>query len=285
VSVKAPAERNFRRAKVKPGRRKAARRRFPWRALRFAGLLGVLLFGVYRCVDFAFTAPALRVNRIAVQGNVRLTTGEIEQLASGLHGTNILSVDLDAERRALLSSPWVADAALRRVLPSTIEISVLERVPVGISRLGGQLYLIDRTGTVIDEFGPQYAAFDLPIIDGLVEPPRDGQPSIDLERTALAVKLIDDLAAHPSLSRRVSQIDVTNRRDAVVLLDDDPALLHLGTERFLERLQSYIDVAATLRDRFPDIDYVDLRFENRVYVGPRASGGEGGLRVTTRSGL
>ena len=31
-----------------------------------------------------------------------------------------------------------------------------------------QLYLVDASGDVIDEFGPQYAEFDLPIVDGLV---------------------------------------------------------------------------------------------------------------------
>ena len=45
---------------------------------------------------------------------------------------------------------------------------------MGVCRLNGQLYLVDRTGTLIDEFGPQYADLDLPIIDGLATSPRDG---------------------------------------------------------------------------------------------------------------
>jgi cell division septal protein FtsQ len=64
----------------------------------------------------------------------------------------------------------------------------------------------------------------------------------------------------------VSQIDVADLHDAVVLLDGDQALLHLGEDRFLERLQSYLDVASALRERVPDIDYVDLRFDQRMYV-------------------
>jgi hypothetical protein len=144
--------------------------------------------------------------------------------------------------------------------------------------MGSQLYLVDRTGTVIDEFGPQYAEFDLPIIDGLVRPPSSGQPSLDERRAELAGRVIDAIAPQQDFAKRLSQIDVTDLRDAVVLLDGDPALLHLGDDRFLERLQSYVDVAPALRERVPDIDYVDLRFGQRLYVRPvgKASTGRPG---------
>ena len=181
----------------------------------------------------------------------------------------IITAELDRYRARLLESPWVADAALRRLLPSTIEVFVSERQPMGICRLRSQLYLIDRDGTIIDEFGPQYAEFDLPIVDGLVRAPRDREASIDPAGARFAARVIDDLAANRPLLRRVSQIDVSDPHDAVVLLDDDAALLRLGEERFLDRLKGYLEVAAALRERVPDIDYVDLRFDERVYVRPR----------------
>jgi hypothetical protein len=45
-------------------------------------------------------------------------------------------------------------------------------------------------------------------------------------------------------------------------------MLHLGEDRFVERLQNYVDLSSALHARVPDIDYVDLRFERRVYVLP-----------------
>jgi cell division septal protein FtsQ len=166
----------------------------------------------------------------------------------------------------------VADAALRRVLPSTIEVRIVERQPIGISRLGNQLYLIDRSGTVIDEFGPRYREFDLPIVDGLVRSPKKGKAAIDAERAELAARVIDSVATRKAIARRLSQIDVSDLQDVVVLLDGDSAQLHLGEERFVERLQSYLEVASALRDRVADIDYIDLRFDDRVYVKPRGGG-------------
>jgi hypothetical protein len=34
-----------------------------------------------------------------------------------------------------------------------------------------------------------------------------------------------------------------------------------------------VDLAAAFRERFPEIDYVDLRFEDNVYVRPRGNVG------------
>jgi cell division protein FtsQ len=277
VKVKAQTERNFRRAKVKPGKRRAPRARISWKAVRVFITLMVVGYGGYRGFSLVLNARVLEVSKIDVHGNVRLSNGEIAEIARDLKGHNILTADLVALRRALLASPWIADAALRRVLPSTIEIYVSERRPMGISRLGGQLFLIDPTGVVIDEFGPQFAEFDLPIIDGLVRASKNTKTAIDPARARLAARVIDSLSGHP-LAQRISQIDVADVRNAIVTLDDDPAELYVGDERFRERLQSYVDVAAAFRERFPEIDYVDLRFEERVYVRPR-----GGARTAIRT--
>ena len=272
MAVKAPAEKNFRRAKVRPGARKgAATRWLSWRIGRWALAAAVVLYAGYRGSNLVLHASGLQVRRINVHGNVRLSSGEVQAILDGLRGANILTADLVAYRHRLMDSPWVADVALRRVLPGTVEVFMTERRPMGLCRLGTTLYLVDPRGTLIDEFGPQYAEFDLPIVDGLVRAPSSGQPTIDETRADLASRVIDALAARKDLSQRVSQIDVHDAHDAVVLLDNDAALLHLGEDKFLERVQSYVDLAPALRQRVPDIDYVDLRFDERVYVRPTAA--------------
>lgn len=268
MSVKAPTEKNFRRATVKPARRKWVRAWFSWRAARIAVCALLVIYAGYRAFDLVVSASTLQVKRISVRGNVRLSAGEVQALVDGLRGTSILTADLSAYRRRLLESPWVADVAMRRLLPSTVEVFVSERRPVGLCRLSGQLYLVDRSGTLIDEFGPQYSEFDLPIIDGLVRAPTSGGPAIDEQRADLAARVIEAVAERKDLARRISQIDVHDLHDAVVLLEGDATLLHVGEDNFLERLQSYVDLAPALRERVPDIDYVDLRFKERVYLRP-----------------
>ena len=97
--------------------------------------------------------------------------------------------------------------------------------------------------------------------------------ALDARRTALAASVVESLAAHPALAARISQIDVSDLHNAVVLLDGDSALLHLGTEQFAERLQSYVELAPALRERVAEMDYVDLRFDRRLYVKPAGTSG------------
>lgn len=272
MKVKAPTEKNFRRAKVRPASKKAPaslKLRFvSWRMGRWALAGLVVAYAGYRGTNLVLHASALQVRKIAVRGNVRVSSGEVQAMVDGLRGSSILTADLASYRKRLMGSPWVADVAMRRVLPSTVEVFVSERRPMGLCRFGDTLYLVDAGGTPIDEFGPQYAEFDLPIIDGLMRSPASGQPSIDEARAELASRVIDALAPRKDIAEKISQIDVRDLHNAAVMLQDDPALLYLGDEKFLERLQSYVDLAPALREQVRDIDYVDLRFGQRVYVRP-----------------
>jgi cell division protein FtsQ len=261
IPITAPADKRFLRTRVQP-----VRRRTTWRAgvkaARVAGVIALLAFAAYRTAVVLTTADLLRVNRITVRGIERLSKGEALAFLDGLRGQNIFRADLEQARRRLLASPWVADAVLRKRLPASVDVLVTERRPMGIARLSGQLYLVDDRGRVFDEFGPRYAEFDLPVIDGLAA----GKGQVDSARAELASKVVSALAVHPDVARHVSQIDVRDPNDARVLLDTDSAILHLGDRQFLERLESYLDLAPRMRERMALIDDVDLRYGARVYV-------------------
>jgi cell division septal protein FtsQ len=228
-------------------------------------------FVLYRTAHFALSAEALTISRITVSGNARMPRGEVLSLLEGLRGAHMVTADLETWRLKLLDAPWVADAALRRVLPGTLAVTVKEREPMGIGRIGASLYLVDAEGAIIDEFGPNYAEFDLPIIDGLAAPPRTDGALIDDARAALAGRLLADLGRRPDLIGQVSQIDVTDVRSASVMLDGDTTQLRIGDDSFADRIQSYLDLRPVLLEQVPVIEYVDLRFDERVYVRPQAS--------------
>jgi len=266
--VPTATDKRFKRSHVKPSRKRSPNSKYVWLGVRVvAGLIAVSL-AVYAGVTSIAAASTLQIAHLQVRGNQRLSTGEVLSLVEGLRGQNILAVRLDDWQTKLLASPWVESATIRRVLPSTLEITIHERQPMGVGRLGSSMYLIDPKGVIVDEYGPSYADIDLPIIDGLASAPRDGGTLIDAARAEFAARVLGALAARPDIAKRVSQVDVSDLHDAVAILDGDSALLRLGDTGFVERLQQYIDLAPALRERLSGIDYVDLRFDERLYVRP-----------------
>ena len=267
-AVAAATDKRFKRAHVKPSRKRTPASKHIWLAVRGLAIVTVLGYGGYLGVTSIAAAQTLQVGHLAVRGNQRLSTGEVLALVDGLRGQNILAIGINEWQQKLLASPWVENATIRRVLPSTLEIMVHERVPMGIGRIGTSLYLIDAKGVIVDEYGPAYADIDLPIIDGLASAPADGGAAIEIARSEFAGRVIAAFAPRPELFKRVSQIDVSDLHDAVVILDDDTALLRLGDADFVARLQQYLDLQPALRERMAGIDYVDLRFDERLYVRP-----------------
>ena len=266
MAVYARSEPRFRRAYVQPVPRR-------WFVRRFELVVHLVLVlaaagGLALAADRLRHADVLRIDRITVEGNARLSSGEVAGLVEVLRGENLLVADLEAGRAGLLASGWIREASLRRVLPSAVHVTLEEREPVGLSRFGSSLYLVDVAGHVIDEFGPRFSDLDLPIIDGLSARGGEGGSAVDTRRAALVARLMAEMDADPELAARVSQVDVANPHDAVVLLNGDPVRVHLGAERFVARLRTYLEIVPALRQEVPDIDYVDVRFDERVYVGP-----------------
>lgn len=264
MAVYARPERSFRRAYVQPMPRRWFARRLG--LLAHVSLLLCAGLGAEWSLQALRRADVFRIDTITVEGNRRLSAGEVAGLVMPLHGENLLVADLEAGRASLLASGWIRGAVLRRVLPSGLHVTLDERVPVGLGRIASRLYLVDSTGHVIDEYGPRFAGLDLPVIDGLSGGARDAH--VDRRRASLATRLLADVGAHADLADRVSQVDVANPHDAVVLLTGDPVRIHLGEREFAARLRMYLDVVSALREAVSDIDYVDVRFDRRVYVGP-----------------
>jgi cell division protein FtsQ len=267
AGVAVTADRRFHRSGHRPERRRLGRSLV--RVAKWSACLALLAAGTAWLADVILHARILTVQHVSVRGNARLSDSEVQALVDGVRGENIFKVDFDAYRRRVLDSPWVASVSLSRVLPSTIDVRITERTPMAIARVGQQLFLVDDTGVIIDAHSAEYGDLDLPVVDGLVSSPGADGPLVDSRRVAVTAAFLRAIETRPDLGRRLSQVNVANAHDVVVMFDHAPVWLHLGESAFIERLNTYLEIAPTLQERFADIDYVDLRFGERIFVRPR----------------
>ena len=263
-----PPDKRFKRAHLRP-----SKRRDPWRGRLFRGIaaFGVVVLCatlVYGVVGYAVTSSSLRIQRITVSGNQRLSSGQVQALLGHLIGSSTVAADIEQARQKLQDTPWVEHVEIRRVFPGSVSVVLTEQQAIAIGRINDELYLVDRNGIIIAAYGPNYSEFDLPIVNGL----RSGQPPemlVDEQRAATLRLFIASIQTRPDLAARVSEIDLRDPSNVVVMLEGDTVAVRLGKEKFVERLESYADVASAVRDRVADVDYVDVRYVPSLYVGSK----------------
>src|SRR4030095_3715842 len=110
------------------------------------------------------------------------------------------------------------------------------------------------------EYGAEYRDIDLPIVDGLMSSPSADGPLVDADRMRLTHAVLNSLRGVTALGAgaewegRLSQVNVSRPHDVVVMFDTDPIWLHLGEDKFVERLRTYLELMPTLKDRFVGVD-------------------------------
>ncbi len=172
-------------------------------ALSFAGLrLGLAEDIGGRIGESAYAATAalgLKVEDVLVEGRERTDGAEILDILAVERGTAILRLDSAAAREKLEALPWVKQATVQRRLPGIVYISLIERQPMALWQLRGDLRVIDQDGEVIP--GAEAKRFaDLPLVVG------EGAP----EHTAALLAM---LASDPALNALVdAAVRVSDRR-------------------------------------------------------------------------
>ena len=263
-----PPDKRFRRAHLRPTRRRDSWRGRLLRGFAAVGLVVLFASLVWGVVGFAVTSSTFRIRHIAVSGNQRLSSGQVQALLGHLIGSSIIAADIKSAKQKLQDAPWVEHVEIRRVFPGSVSVVLTERLAVAIGRIKGELYLVDRDAIVIDEYGPNYPELNLPIVNGL----DSGQPPemlLDEQRAMTLRRFMGSLQSRPDLAARVSEIDLRDPMNVVVMLEGDTVAVRLGKEDFVKRLESYADVVSRVRESVADIDYVDVRYVPNLFVGPR----------------
>jgi len=121
----------------------------------------IFIFGY----DFMTQCDYFKAQNFSVTGAHRLSSSDVLKQARLDKGVNILSLNLSMARKRLLAHSWIAEAEVRRELPSNIHISLKEHNPLAVIDLGRK-FIINTKGEIFKEL----SASDhqkLPVISGL----------------------------------------------------------------------------------------------------------------------
>lgn len=203
------------------------------------------------------TAPRFEVQKFSVSGLNRVDENEVLGKAGFEVGTNVFRVRLDEIRERVEELQWVRHALVERVLPDQIIIKIVEREPIGLGRINGEVYQFDVDGMILDTT-PISSSF--PILDGL----RPGDHQGNLQKVESYRKVVEDLG-----QTSLSEIHISDSGEVTVVSASDPLMVNLGTADFRGRWVKYLQLKPQIQQQYPHAVRVDLRFKNQVIVRMR----------------
>jgi cell division protein FtsQ len=170
-------------------------------------------------------------------------------------GTPILGVDLEAARLRVQALPWVRHASVRRVLPDTVVVEIVERRPLALWQHEKKFALIDEEGAVI--LREDVGAFNHLLV------------VVGEDAASNASALVQMLATEPDLMQRVkAAVRVGGRRWNVHFASLDVKLPEDDPEAAWRRLGEYQRRYGVL-DK--GIRILDLRLSDRLMIMPAPS--------------
>jgi cell division protein FtsQ len=190
------------------------------KVLMWSALIAVLAVGAGLLLYFT---PIMSARETAIIGLTALTEDEVRQAASVQPGTPLLQIDTDAVAERVASIRRVASARVQREYPSTLRITVQERIPLVVKDYPDGPHLFDRDG-----------------VDFVTGPPPPGLPYIDTETpgpsdpaTKAALEVLISLP--PEVSGQVSRVEAPSVAAITLILFDGRKVVWGTTDRTQEK--------------------------------------------------
>jgi cell division protein FtsQ len=255
-----------------------------WTAL---GLAGAAL--VYGIGHFLLTSPEMSLlhpEQMELTGNRNVSRANGLDIFRADRGRSVLRIPLGERRRQLESIPWVEQATVRRVLPHTIQVEIVERTPIAFLRDGSDMALVDVHGVILDR--PVQGKFHFPVVTGVTSDMPVDEREKRMQLFAGFVQQLDSTRA--GAVEQVSEVDLSDGRDLRASLmglqaggtlsassatsgssdswgdPEGPILVHFGDSDFGTKYETLIEKMGQWRAAAGRVESVDLRFDGEAVV-------------------
>lgn len=245
-------------------------------------LIFIVFAGTGKLVGNLAGLSFFSVSQITFSGCKLVSEDKIREVSEIIpFQTNLFGLDSSAVEEKILTIPWVAEAQVKKNWPSTIEIAIVENVPVALLHNPlteeKQLHYVDKKGVPFMAASPG-SDIDFPVITGLLD-----IEDLQLRKTALNEVLIFLKRIgrnHPYLpAQSVSEIHLNLKGEMVVYLTEYPFPIFFGEGDTKRKYSNLIRVLKALyvkqngRESISKIKYIQMDYlNNKVLVAESGSG-------------
>jgi len=254
-----------RKKEIRRNRKKRIKRRI---SLKYGHILFFLLLmvGIFyffqKLYIFLISWEYLNIRDVKVICSKKDTQKEIEDKIRAQNLRNILLADLGHLQQKIKDHQWVKEVHIRKIFPASLRIEIEERKPVAILKTRN-LYLIDEEGHLLEKIDSiENLSFPLLIDSGHFQKNHE-------EKLRMAWECLKSTPA--SEREKIKTIDLSYFGWVTLQLKDNDTRLVLDYGNFAESLEFFYEHWPSFQVRFGPLEYVDLRFQDRLYIKPKES--------------
>ena len=192
-------------------------------------------------VVFALVSPIFNINEINVINNEQISTDTIISLSQLQIGQNLFRFNKNKVEKEIKTNPYIESVSIKRKIPNKVEITIEERKKnYNVEFLNGYAY-INNQGYIL-EISEQ--KLDLPVIQGIsteadqiIEGNRLNTQ--DLSKLETVIQIMN-ICKDYELDTKISTIDITDKSDYILYMEEEKKTIHLGDESNLSNKMLYV---------------------------------------------
>ena len=195
--------------------------------LLLVGGIGFVMVAGYQTVT---ASSFFAIRSVDVRGAQRTPVEDVRRMvAAAAERPGVWNADLSDIRLRVEKFPFIKSAAVSRVLPGGILVSITERVPAAIVRVSSGNFLVDGEGVMLSAATSSDKQFPF-VLQGWDESKTEKAMPENLARLKLYRKMLDEWAQF-DLASRVRQVDLSNPRDPVAVVEDSGRTISISLAR------------------------------------------------------
>jgi len=198
---------------------------------------------------------------IQIKGNNYVDATKIERLIYPHLNSSLLSVALKDIQEEIIALNYIEAVQISRVLPHTLLIHVVERVPAVLINWDDKQIFMDRKGILMPADNKAIATFPVPVLT-IIE--KDEFMDISIRNIAQFFKYL--MIEYPFFYNNLSEV-IIKTRVWTFYSDNNTRIYALNSDLFnqFKVLQNFENTVYPKR-RIQDYSYIDLRIKNHVIV-------------------
>ncbi len=180
-------------------------------------------------VAFAFTSPIFNITEIKVIDNSKVPTETIQSLSQIQIGQNIFNFNNKDVINRVLENSYINEVEVKRILPTTIQISVKERQAAYTIMLLDKYVYIDNQGYILEISS---ANNELIVLENYTTPEVDLVPNKrlneeDLEKIDDVNKILNS-SKDSGIDEKITGINIQDDSNYILYLAHDSKIIHIG---------------------------------------------------------